>query len=171
MKKNFISNSCLLRIQKDLNSLSKDEFIDISVKKLTEINISFFLVEGPYKNCWIKFIIFIPSKYPYQSPSVKCLNKVYHPNIDQEGNVCLSVLGIEWKAVFYLGTIITSIKNILVEPSGNDPLNKKIGILIEQNYILFLKNVEKTIQGLSINGIKYDFILSMDSNQNQNQLQ
>ncbi|KAG8497547.1 hypothetical protein CXB51_008886 [Gossypium anomalum] len=30
--------------------------------------------------------------YPHDAPKVKCIPKVYHPNIDYEGNVCLNTL-------------------------------------------------------------------------------
>lgn len=40
------------------------------------------------------------------SPQVKCLTKVYHPNIDLEGNVCLNILREDWKPVLSINSII-----------------------------------------------------------------
>eukprot|EP01018_Ginkgo_biloba_P014469 Gb_35821 [translate_table: standard] len=38
------------------------------------------------------FTISVSSLYPYNPPKVKCKTKVYHLNIDLEGNVCLNIL-------------------------------------------------------------------------------
>ncbi|KAJ7966714.1 Ubiquitin-conjugating enzyme family protein [Quillaja saponaria] len=35
----------------------------------------------------------------HEAPKVKCKTKVYHPNIDLEGNVCLGILREDWKPV------------------------------------------------------------------------
>lgn len=34
----------------------------------------------------------VPHTYPHEAPKVKCLTKVFHPNIDLEGNICLNIL-------------------------------------------------------------------------------
>lgn len=36
------------------------------------------------------------NEYPYRLPKVKFITKVYHPNIDDKGNISLDILGMEW---------------------------------------------------------------------------
>jgi len=45
-----------------------------------------------YANSKITFSYKAPADYPYSQPEVKCLSKIFHPNIDKQGNVCLSIL-------------------------------------------------------------------------------
>jgi ubiquitin-conjugating enzyme E2 M len=53
---------------------------------------------GFYKNSKITFIYTIPEDYPYKAPIVKCMQRVFHPNIDAQKSVCLSILKDNWQA-------------------------------------------------------------------------
>lgn len=52
------------------------------------------------------FTFAVSANYPHEAPKVKCVTKVYHPNIDLDGNVCLNVLREDWKPVLNINTII-----------------------------------------------------------------
>ena len=76
---------------------------------------------------------FSPIDYPIKAPVVKCITRVYHPNISLEGAVCLSMLkevhrntdGVEdgWKPVNTLTTVVLGVYALFLEPNPNDPLN------------------------------------------------
>lgn len=44
---------------------------------------------GIYKNGQFDFTFAINSNYPHEPPKVRCTKKIYHPNLDLDGNVCL----------------------------------------------------------------------------------
>lgn len=48
---------------------------------------------GMYKGGAFNFSINISQNYPHEAPKVRCTQKIYHPNLDLEGNVCLWVQG------------------------------------------------------------------------------
>jgi ubiquitin-conjugating enzyme E2 M len=50
------------------------------------------LKKGYYKGGRFVFNFKVGPSYPHEAPKVKCETKVYHPNIDLEGNVCLNIL-------------------------------------------------------------------------------
>jgi hypothetical protein len=52
------------------------------------------------------FTFAVPHTYPHDPPKVKCLTKVYHPNIDLEGNVCLNILREDWKPVLTITSVV-----------------------------------------------------------------
>lgn len=57
---------------------------------------------GLWKGATYLFDFKIPDNYPYKPPKVLCKNKIYHPNIDLEGNICLNILKDGWRPI--LGT-------------------------------------------------------------------
>ena len=96
--------------------------------------------EGIYKGGKFVFAISVPSMYPHVPPKVKCLQrvsfwctfssyffvfkKIFHPNIDPIGNICLNILREDWKPVLGINAIVFGLLLLFVEPSKVDSLNK-----------------------------------------------
>jgi ubiquitin-conjugating enzyme E2 M len=66
--------------------------------------------EGMYKGGSFVFNFAIGSGFPHEPPKVKCTQKIYHPNIDLEGNVCLNILREDWKPVLNLNAVMVGMQ-------------------------------------------------------------
>lgn len=80
--------------------------------------------KGFYVKGTFKFTFKLNANYPHEPPKVLCRQKIYHPNIDLEGNVCLNILREDWKPVLNLNSILVGLQYLFLEPNADDPLNK-----------------------------------------------
>ena len=89
----------------------------------------------------------IPKDFPFSAPKVMCKTKIYHPNIDYDGNVCLNILKEDWKPVMTVLTCIAGVYQLFVVPNPNDPLNHEVAKIMRDNISQFKENVKRTLRG------------------------
>lgn len=87
--------------------------------------------DSPYEDGLFKLEITIPDKYPFEPPMFKFVTKVYHPNIDVEGRICLDLLKMppagSWKPTVGITNVLIAIQVLLRCPNPDDPLMADIG--------------------------------------------
>jgi ubiquitin-conjugating enzyme E2 M len=94
-----------------------------------------------------EFTISVPDSYPFSPPKVMCNTKIYHPNIDFKGNVCLNILKEDWKPTLNVSTVIAGIYFLFTDPNPNDPLNHDAATIMRENLEQFVTNVKKSVKG------------------------
>eukprot|EP00826_Nyctotherus_ovalis_P006657 TRINITY_DN1159_c0_g1_i14.p2 TRINITY_DN1159_c0_g1~~TRINITY_DN1159_c0_g1_i14.p2 ORF type:complete len:112 (-),score=22.93 TRINITY_DN1159_c0_g1_i14:148-483(-) len=48
--------------------------------------------------------------YPNKPPSVKFTTKIFHPNVYNDGKICLDILQNQWSPIYDIAAILTSIQ-------------------------------------------------------------
>ncbi|XP_056244657.1 ubiquitin-conjugating enzyme E2 C isoform X1 [Seriola aureovittata] len=76
-----------------------------------------------YEGLRYRLSLDFPAGYPYQAPRVKFVTPCFHPNVDEQGFICLDILKDKWSALYDVRSILLSIQSLLGEPNNESPLN------------------------------------------------
>ena len=95
---------------------------------------------SPYEGGLYMLDIKIPTEYPFKPPKVTFNTKIYHPNINANGEICLDVLKTGWAPSVTISKILVQISALLCEPNPGSPLVPEVAQLFEQDRNLFNKN-------------------------------
>eukprot|EP00984_Skeletonema_dohrnii_P026900 scaffold16299_cov109-Skeletonema_dohrnii-CCMP3373.AAC.2 len=151
-----------IRIQKDIAELDGGKVANIDFPNpndLTVFEVSVTPDSGYWKNATYKFKFEIPDHYPHTPPKVHCDTKIYHPNINLEGKVCLNILREDWKPVLDINAVIYGLIFLFYEPNPDDPLNHEAAELFRKDINHFERLVNRTLKGGVMDGVYFDRLI------------
>ncbi|KAG4104728.1 ubiquitin-conjugating enzyme/RWD-like protein [Neocallimastix lanati (nom. inval.)] len=111
----------------------------------------------PYENGIFKLDINIPDRYPFEPPHIQFKTPIYHPNVDNDGRICLDILKLppkgSWKPSLNISTVLTSISVLMQDPNPDDPLLTEIANEYKSNYPLFVMKAKDYTKKYAITNI------------------
>ncbi|KAG6469243.1 hypothetical protein ZIOFF_073949 [Zingiber officinale] len=122
------------RIQKELLDLQRDPPASCSAGPVGEDLFHWQATimgpsESPYAGGVFFVAIHFPQDYPFKPPKVNFQTKVYHPNINSNGSICLDILKDQWSPALTISKVLLSISSLLTDPNPDDPLVPEIAHL------------------------------------------
>lgn len=120
------------RLVKEFEKLGKTYDIEIVEDKHWQLA---FLgpTETPYFGGTFLIDIVIPNNYPFSAPKITFNTKIYHPNIDREGLICLEILNDGWKPTSTIEEALSLVRELLIHPDPNNPVMPEIAALYNSN--------------------------------------
>ncbi|XP_064392538.1 ubiquitin-conjugating enzyme E2 G1-like [Halichondria panicea] len=122
------------------------------------------LIMGPqdtyYEGGYFKAHLIFPKEYPQRPPKMKFITEIWHPNVEKNGDVCISILhepgedkwGYEkpeerWLPIHTVETIAISVISMLADPNDESPANVDAAKEWREQYTTtFKKKVMKCVR-------------------------
>lgn len=98
--------------------------------------------DTPYDGGQFKLELFLPEEYPMAAPKVRFITKIYHPNVDKIGRICLDILKDKWSPALQIRTVLLSIQALLSAPNPDDPLANDVAKEWKTDEVMALKHAK-----------------------------
>ncbi|OHT07486.1 NEDD8-conjugating enzyme Ubc12 [Tritrichomonas foetus] len=140
-------SGCEVRLQKDIEDLDKTAKVVFPNPN----DIKFFHVTiSPDSGTWaggtFVFSVKVGDDWPISPPSVIAITKIWHPNIAENGEVCLSMLKENYSPTISISHIIAGLQFLFCEPNPQSPLNKDAAIQMFQDKETFAMKAKEYIK-------------------------
>ncbi len=108
------------------------------------------IIFGPEETIWeggcFKLILEFNEEYPVKPPDVRFCTSIFHPNVYNDGKICLDILNNQWSSIFDVRSILESIQSLLGNPNPNSPANAEAARLFIENKKEYSRRVMECVE-------------------------
>jgi ubiquitin-conjugating enzyme E2 I len=103
-------------------------------------------IPGKKKTDWegglFKVVLHFSPDYPSKAPLVKFTPPIFHPNVYQDGEVCLSILTDEWAPGISVKAILVGVQDLLDTPNPRSPANGEANMYFTKSKAAYKNRVK-----------------------------
>ena len=100
-------------------------------------------LHAPYDKGSFRVHVDFSAEYPFKPPKVNFRTPIYHPNVDEKGQICLPIIAPEnWKPATKMDQVLRVLTDIIKDPEPEHPLRAELAEEFVKNRALFNKNAE-----------------------------
>ncbi len=138
----------LKRITKELSELAKDPPANCSAGPMEDDLYHWQATivgpsDSPYQGGLFFLNIHFPVDYPFKPPKCTFITKIYHPNINSNGGICLDILKDQWSPALTISKVLLSISSLLTDANPDDPLVPDIANLYKTDRKKYAENARE----------------------------
>ncbi|KAF9891212.1 hypothetical protein FE257_004776 [Aspergillus nanangensis] len=152
-------------LMNEYKTLAKEPWVNIELKEDDIFNWTIGLIvlnpDSLYYGGYFKAVMKFPQNYPYSPPEFRFLRPLYHPNIYQDGKLCISILHApgedemsgelaseRWSPAQRVESVLISILSLLDDAEVSSPANVDAGVMLrnqpEKYKAIVRNNVEES---------------------------
>ncbi|KAI9045358.1 putative ubiquitin conjugating enzyme (UbcC) [Aspergillus affinis] len=162
-------------LMNEYKTLAKEPWVNIELNEEDIFNWTIGLIvlnpDSSYYGGYFKALMKFPKNYPYSPPEFRFLRPLYHPNIYQDGKLCISILHApgedemsgelaseRWSPAQRVESVLISILSLLDDAEVSSPANVDAGIMLRKDPVQYKSIVQSNVDA-SKNDIPEGFIM------------
>ena len=119
------------RIMKELEELNKEPPTNCSAGPINDDMFEWqATIMGPENSPFKGGVFYLKISFP---PRCQFLTKIYHPNVNSHGSICLDILKENWSPALTISKLLLSICSLMDDPNPDDPLMIDIADMYKNN--------------------------------------
>jgi ubiquitin-conjugating enzyme E2 A len=103
-------------------------------------------VDSPYYSGTFLLDVRFTEDYPAKAPKCRFLNDVFHPNVYDNGDICLDLLQNRWSPSYDLVTLLCALQSLLTDPNPESPANAEAARLWAESPGEFRRRVHRCVE-------------------------
>jgi len=146
----------LRRLQREYTEIQQDPPANCTAGPANEADffnwtaMIFGPADSPFQGGVFHLTICFPSDYPFKPPIITFKTKIYHPNINAAGGICLDILKQQWSPALTISKVLLSILSLLTDANPKDPLVPEIAKLYETDKAAYEEKARQWTQTYAI---------------------
>lgn len=84
-----------------------------------------------------------PDSYPFSPPNVRMLTKIYHPEIDSQGNISCEILNNGWSPSYTINRVLLYLSYLIQAPNFESYIVPEIAYMYKSDPEMFLETARR----------------------------
>jgi ubiquitin-conjugating enzyme E2 G1 len=140
------------------------DLVSVGLKDDSDIYNWEILIMGPdgtlYEGGFFKAKLVFPQDFPNMPPTMTFTSEMWHPNVYEDGKVCISILHPpgedefnqqesaeeRWRPILGVEQILVSVISILSDPNDESPANLDAAVMWRKDRSAFKKKVRQIVR-------------------------
>jgi ubiquitin-conjugating enzyme E2 D/E len=97
----------------------------------------------PYEGGCFHLAVRFPQEYPFRPPHLRFITPIYHPNVDENGEMSLDLTFHSWSPAITLHQVLLHLVAVLEVPNPDNCLRPELGQLHRTNRAAFEDNARE----------------------------
>ncbi|CAJ0577967.1 unnamed protein product, partial [Mesorhabditis spiculigera] len=137
------------RLQKELGDIQNSGAkaygnVEYSESNLLHWTVTLLPDQEPYSKGAFRVQIDFPADYPFKPPKLTLLTKIYHPNVDEQGQICLGIVHPDnWKPATRAEQVLLALLQLINYPEPDHPLRADVADEYTKDKKRFMKTAEE----------------------------